>query len=331
MPKKPYAIVFIHGLAKKPAPDKLLELWLWGIQRDNPRPDVFAAPNQGIGLDDEGVPQELNYYADVFYGTDYVTNFDSYYEADASAEAEIKADGLADPEVAAPEVVTPKELEFLAGFEAKLAANLVAKPPVAAAASAAAGQEGLEIAGLLPAPLREAIIKKAAMEAYYFLFNKEYVRKDGKRFMVREELRARLLDQLGKAAARAEKTVVISHSMGTIVAYDVLRNCAGCPPVDTLITLGSPLGVKEVQDELRAAGAKSVDFPAATTRRWINIYDPLDPICGADPKFANDYKSVGGKGVEDVKESNWGKWRHSINHYFAGTLFRKHLRGALGI
>jgi hypothetical protein len=28
--KKPYAAVFVHGLAKKPAPPKLEEIWLGG-------------------------------------------------------------------------------------------------------------------------------------------------------------------------------------------------------------------------------------------------------------------------------------------------------------
>ena len=116
-----------------------------------------------------------------------------------------------------------------------------------------------------------------------------------------------------------------------MVAYDVLRNCPDCPHVDTLFTLGSPLGIREVQDELVAADADHVDFPAAKLSRWINIYDPLDPICGADPKLANDYHPVDGKTVVDVRESNWGKWRHTITHYFAGSAFRTQLAGALGI
>jgi hypothetical protein len=41
------------------------------------------------------------------------------------------------------------------------------------------------------------MIKKAAMEAYYFLFDKEYQRADGQRFKVRQELHRRLLDSLG--------------------------------------------------------------------------------------------------------------------------------------
>ena len=80
-----------------------------------------------------------------------------------------------------------------------------------------------------------------------------------------------------------------------------------------------------MQDELRAPGQKHVDFPAARLRRWINVYDPLDPICGLDPKFAKDYRAVDGKSVEDLRESNWGKWRHTITHYFAGTTLRAKL------
>ena len=140
-----------------------------------------------------------------------------------------------------------------------------------------------------------------------------------------------LLQELATAAAQAEHVVIVSHSMGTMVAYDVLRNCPECPPVDTLITLGSPLGIREVQEELIAVDAQDVDFPAAKLGRWINVYDPLDPVCGADPKLANDFAPVSGKSVVDIKESNWGSWRHTITHYFAGSQLRAELKRALGI
>jgi hypothetical protein len=61
------------------------------------------------------------------------------------------------------------------------------------------------------------------------------------------------------------------------------------------------------------------------------VYDPLDPVCGADPKLDNDYRSVAGKRVLDIKESNWGNWRHTITHYFAGSEFRKQIAAAIGI
>jgi hypothetical protein len=330
-PKRRVAAVFIHGLAKKPPIQKLREIWLWGLGVDNPRPNVFSPPNAGIDLLARGVPSTFNYYADVFYGEDHETDFQSYYEADEQLE---KADGVAgiEPGLPLPRGVTPRERRFLENLEAKMRASPGMLPPAAPPAPVVvrAGGENYEIAAWLPDFVKEAVIKKAAMEAYYFLFDKEYARPgDGKRFMVRRELRERLLRELATAVQQGERVVIVSHSMGTMVAYDVLRNCPECPAVDTLFTLGSPLGITEVQEELVAVDAKTVDFPAAKLGRWINIYDPLDPVCGADPKIANDFSAVGGKRVEDVKESNWGSWRHTITHYFAGTEFRKRLVAAI--
>ncbi|RPI41564.1 MAG: alpha/beta hydrolase [Betaproteobacteria bacterium] len=331
---RPYAAVFIHGLAKKPAPDKLKELWLWGMSRDNPRPDVFPPPNRGINLISKGVPHFFIYYADVFYGEDYETELQSYYEQDDDLEL-LAAEQLDQLEegLKLPRAVTPREHAFLVNFEAKLSATAVLTPPAQSPQPATPAEEtNLEIASWLPSGVKKAIIKKAAMEAFYFLFDKEYERADGKRFKVRQELRSRLLGALAKAQGAGEKIVIVSHSMGTMVAYDVLRNCPECPQVDTLITLGSPLGITEVQDELVAmdAGAGGVDFPAAKLRRWINIYDRLDPVA-ADPKLANDYRAVEGRSVEDIEEANWGKWRHTITHYFAGTRLRRALAEAVGI
>jgi PGAP1-like protein len=332
--RKPYAAVFIHGLAKKPAPDKLQEIWLWGMSRDNPNPDVFPAPNRGINLGNSGVPHSFNYYADVFYGTDYETELDSYYEAGDELE-QLGAERLDRIEagLSLPQPVTPREHAFLRNFEAKLTASAVLAPPETLSPTNPAEKSDLEIASWLPMSVKQAVIKKAAMEAFYFLFDKEYERSDGKRFKVRTELRKRLLEELAKAQGNGEKIIIVSHSMGTMIAYDVLRNCVDCPQVDTLITLGSPLGIREVQDELVAvdAGAGGVDFPAVKLRRWVNIYDPLDPVAGADPRLANDYRPVDGKSVEDIKESNWGSWRHTITHYFAGSQFRRVLADVIGI
>jgi hypothetical protein len=339
MPKA-YSAVFIHGLAKKPAPDKLREIWLWGITRDNPNPAVFAVPNRGINLGTHGVPSFFNYYADVFYGTDYETELQSYYEAGDELEG-LRGEGLdqIEPDLKLPDAVTPRERAFLRNFEGKLAASAALATPAASVATTSTPAEpsndasDLEIASWLPMSFKQAVMKKAAMEAFYFLFDKEYERADGARFKVRQELRKRLLDELAKAKDAGEKIIIVSHSMGTMVAYDVARNCPECPAIDTLITIGSPLGIQEVQDELVAvdAGMGGVDFPAAKVRRWVNIYDPLDPVAAADPKLAGDFREVDGKRVEDIKEANWGNWRHTSTHYFAGTEFRRVLREAIGV
>ncbi|TWO66021.1 hypothetical protein FN976_26960 [Caenimonas sedimenti] len=351
--KKKYAVVFVHGLAKKPEPKELERIWRWGLERDDPQPDTFAPPNPGINLDTEGAPALFTYWADVFYGEDYETDNKAMFERNAESavvsetlesfestesvtvESSTELAGKTQPPD--PASVSAREKQFLGAFQLKLEAAQAAsearlpkrkaRPGKRTVAATAPGQ--LEIASFLPDFMKEAIIKKAAMEAYYYLFNKEYVRPDGAKYMVRDELRKRMMNDLVDAAGQAEKVVLVTHSMGTIIGYDVLRNVAGCPQVDTFITLGSPLGVTEVQDELRAEGKGKVDYPLKAGR-WINIYDPLDPICGADPRFANDYEPVEGKSVVDVEEGNWGNWRHTITHYFAGSLFRKHLAESIG-
>lgn len=325
------AVVFVHGLAKKPPAAELLKLWRWGLARGNPNPVAFPNPHRGLDLATEGVPHALNYWADVFYGEDTETDFSSYYEADE--DLELASEGLTALDAATlPPPASAEGQRFVAAMEAELAAKAAVLPsaePAAPVRAVVAGEE-LEIAAWLPDSVKGAIIHKAAMEAYHYLFDVEFVRADGERFKVRQVLRQRLLDQLQALRQEADRLVVVAHSMGTMIAYDVLRRCPGCPPVDTLITLGSPLGITEVQEKLVAEGAKGVDFPAATLRRWVNVYDPLDPVCGLDPRFANDYAAVDGRRVEDIRESNWGKWRHTITHYLAGTQMRAALAQAIG-
>jgi hypothetical protein len=58
--KRPYAAVFVHGLAKKSPLDKRKEIGLLGLGRDNPMPTVFAPQDKGVKLSAEGVPQRFN-------------------------------------------------------------------------------------------------------------------------------------------------------------------------------------------------------------------------------------------------------------------------------
>lgn len=330
------AVVFVHGLAKKPSPEKLQEIWLWGLGRGGPKPEVFGVNNPGINLEDQGIVFSFTYWADVFYGTDYETDFRDQYENANESAVTYENLGTVVGDLAPPKPSTPREARFLAELELKLVTEVskqvvtgVEVTPAAMTVAMASGQ--FEIASWLPGIVKEAIIRKAAMEAYYYLFDKGYQRPDGARYQVRRELRDRLVKDLRAASEAAEKVVIVSHSMGTIIAYDVLRNVPDCPQVDTLFTLGSPLGVTEVQDELRAVDVREVDFPAAKLLRWVNVFDPMDPICGADPCFANDYTVVDGRKVEDLEESNWGSWRHTITHYLAGVRFRGALASTLGI
>lgn len=334
----PPTVVFVHGLAKKPSPENLRKLWLTALSAHSPHPEVFGNHNSGIDLSDRGINSIFTYWADVFYGDYYETDLSSYLESTQSAELNNymkKSEGLG-AEVQQPDFLklTPREQRLIQQIERQIAARLAELPSDSGQKTLliSSTHERYEIASWLPEPIKQDIIKKAAMEAYYFLFDKTYILPNSnKTYQVRSELRMRLTKDLQEASTRGGKVVIVSHSMGTMIAYDVLRNVEDCPQVDTLITLGSPLGISEVQDELKGLDAVNIDFPATKLNHWINIYDPLDPVCGLDPRLNNDYLQVNGKSVLDIKESNWGSWRHNIGHYLSGKLLREQLITKLDI
>ena len=210
-----YAVVFIHGLARKPPPAKLEEIWRWGLSRLDPNAAAFPNPNPGIDLNIEGVPVLFNYYADVLYSEDYETELESYYEAETAVVQPDNLDKVAG-ELRPPQPANERERRFLAEFERKTSEQPTPPTPSSIlAAPAVADAAEFEIASWVPEPVKQIIIKKAAMEAFYFLFDKEYQREDGRRFKMRQELLQRLLGILRAAEQKAEKIILVTHSMGT--------------------------------------------------------------------------------------------------------------------
>jgi hypothetical protein len=141
-----------------------------------------------------------------------------------------------------------------------------------------------------------------------------------------------MLASLQDGAREAGPHVVLGHSLGSVIAYDVLKNVPEAPAVDRLVTVGSPLGLDEVQDRLLPGWTRRDGFPhERVTGGWFNAYDRLDPVCGLDPRLGNDFREGGTARVVDVHEPSWGSWRHSIGKYLRGPSLRTALRDALGL
>jgi subtilisin family serine protease len=83
--------------------------------------------------------------------------------------------------------------------------------------------------------------------------------------------------------------VVIAHSQGSMVAYEVLRHLTKqqCD-VRLLVTIGSPLGLEEVQDVFKQWVGKSPLPVPACVDRWVNVADRLDPVA-LDSDISNDF------------------------------------------
>ena len=143
---------------------------------------------------------------------------------------------------------------------------------------------------------------------------------------MRDEVRRRTIEALDEGASRPGPHLVLSHSMGTVIAYDCLKRVDDCPPVDGLITLGSPLGIQEIPVRLKPEWTAENGFPSDRLHGdWINVFDRFDPVGGPTPRLARVYRREGTSAVVDIEQPGWGRWRHSIAKYLAGPDLRSQI------
>ena len=92
---------------------------------------------------------------------------------------------------------------------------------------------------------------------------------------IRGEIQQIVLDKIGD-----DTRVLLGHSLGSIVAYEVAHRLDR--PLPLLVTLGSPLGVETlVLQRLRPPAS----FPPRV-RRWVNVADK-DDLVAAEPNLTN--------------------------------------------
>ena len=84
---------------------------------------------------------------------------------------------------------------------------------------------------------------------------------------VRQEINGIVADELPKSGP----VIVLGHSLGSVVAYDILRQAQGIT-VPLFLTVGSPLGVRAIAERLRPIG-----FPSVAAG-WYNAYDDRDAV-----------------------------------------------------
>ncbi|MBD1995227.1 hypothetical protein H6G00_01105 [Leptolyngbya sp. FACHB-541] len=94
-----------------------------------------------------------------------------------------------------------------------------------------------------------------------------YLHKPGLKEKVDDLVMTQVIDGLPKD----EKVVIISHSLGTIVAYDLMRRLRHQVKVGLLLTAGSPLGIEIVK---RRLGTPLICLP--NVDKWVNISDDED-------------------------------------------------------
>jgi hypothetical protein len=311
-------VTFIHGIGNKIEAGALELSWVDAL-RDGGGPDLPA----------EGVSTSLCYWADVLYA-------EPLSPTQAAAEANDDVDLMAVEVVAEPwfQKLPPAEQKEVLDLAAEVGAISWITDGGEGGADSAAPVDSSDPEARkvdfervpLPGPIKKMVMEDFLRDVHHYLWNAEFTPRSGERYAVRTEIRRRAVDTLTAAAAAEPPHVVVAHSLGSVVAYDVLQNVARTPAVDGLLTVGSPLGLDEVQDRLDPGWSRWDGFPAGRVRdRWVNVYDRLDPVCGFDPVLANDFRRAGQRAVIDVHEANWGRWRHSIGKYLRRPLLRERL------
>ena len=107
---------------------------------------------------------------------------------------------------------------------------------------------------------------------------------------IRGEIQQIVLDKIGD-----DTRVLLGHSLGSIVAYEVAHRLDR--PLPLLVTLGSPLGVETlVLQRLRPPAS----FPSQVSR-WVNVAD-RDDLVAAEPNLTNLF-AVSMPGVADLEGS----------------------------
>lgn len=140
--------------------------------------------------------------------------------------------------------------------------------------------------------LSDTILRRMFVELAIYYHGKLRT-EDGQLRPARELVRGELERLLYKH--RTKHICILAHSMGTIIAYDVLMHMKPSIPVHTLITFGSPLGFpvirKQIERELGMESREPVTLPTpdAITHRWLNFSD-LDDVTCLNYNLRNHYR-----------------------------------------
>lgn len=125
---------------------------------------------------------------------------------------------------------------------------------------------------------------------------------------IRNVVRGRLEDRIS-----ADTRVIVSHSMGTVVAYEAL--CLHPEwPVTTFVTLGSPLGGPFVQTKLTPQASNGVRAWPSGLTSWTNVAANRDSVV-VDPTLDHLFDGA----IDDVTIDN-GHRTHDAEPYLNAAI-----------
>jgi len=118
----------------------------------------------------------------------------------------------------------------------------------------------------LPSPVQMYAITTQHVADYFFSAT------------LRAAIQARLIEKLDEARKKFDEIVLVAHSLGTVVSFDVLKQYASRYNIVAFFTAGSPIAkLRRIGKYDERLGA--IDYQHV--KRWYNVYDTTDWV--ADP------------------------------------------------
>jgi len=122
--------------------------------------------------------------------------------------------------------------------------------------------------------------------------------------------------------------VIVAHSLGTIILYDVLAEPGlASLSVQLLVTAGSPLGIGNVQNRLRDGAGRPHPVPTPL-RAWSNFADRWDPVA-LDQTLRNEFDPPRDFAV-DESVNNSADNNHDLAGYLSVAIVRSTIVNATG-
>lgn len=183
-----------------------------------------------------------------------------------------------------------------------------------------AAQEGLgSFAGGIVSKLQRQLSWLAARSDLDELVIAQVFR-DVATYLSDEQIRQDVLGCVLETVPVSGRLALVSHSLGTVVAMDLLTRLAPALDVAVLVTAGSPLGLDAVHDKLLVRGPNRPE----RVGHWLNAWSAVDPITIGCP-LRNTWKGQ----LQEFPVDNPKERAHSIAEYLAHPAVAKTIHGVI--
>jgi len=306
----PQQLVYVHGAGpQKPAPalKNELDLLLFGKNMSTTRVAHYASVRWPPAVGGTTIAAAAS-------GRERRTrairrSTDPTLSTDDAAEEIVRAALRGPAGVGTAPGITPAEIR-----RARTLVRQLYRQADRVASSSATPTPGVAFGPTFPDPIFRFIVGKFASDVIDYLYGP-----------FKGQMQAPVFDALRK---NPPPKVIVAHSLGTIITYDVLSDPALANLKDNLlITIGCPLGIGNVQNRLRNGAPRPHPVPPAL-KTWRNFADRWDPVA-LDQTMRDEFDPPKNFAV-DAEVNNPARDNHELLGYLSVAIVHDTIVAAAG-